>query len=169
MRSRCRASASLDCPAVTGLRLTGLLLALALAGVLASGCGGGGGSERLSKEEFQTRADAICKRYEGKLAALGKPLSPADIPQFVEKSVPVIQQGLVELRALRPPADVQDDWNRMLDETAKAIPAARQLAAAAAKKDASGVQAAFAAGTAASKAADRIATKLGLVQCAATS
>lgn len=145
------------------------LLAIALL-ALAAGCGGGGGSDnRLSKDEFQSRANAICKRYEGKLAALGKPSSPADIPQYVDKSVPLIQQGLAELRALRPPVDLQDDWNNLLDETQKAIPAARQLSDAAAKNDAAGVQAAIAAGDAASSASDRIAAKLGLAQCAATS
>jgi hypothetical protein len=134
---------------------------------LAAGCGGGGGGERLSKEQFQQKANAICKRYDAKIAALGRPASPDDIPQFVEKGIPVIQQGIGELRALRPPAELEDDYNTMLDETEKAIPAARRLADAAEKRDAAAVQKAIQDGNAADEASDRIATKLGLSECAA--
>jgi hypothetical protein len=143
------------------------VLAIAVFGALAAGCGGGGGGDRLSKQEFQQQASAICKRYEAKIAALGSPASPGDIPQFVEKGIPVIQQGIAELRALRPPADLEDDYNRMLDETEKAIPAARKLADAAEKRDAAAVQEAIKEGNAADEASDRIATKLGLTECAA--
>jgi hypothetical protein len=142
------------------------VLAIAVLGALAVGCGGGGGGDRLSKQEFQQQANAICKRYNAKIAALG-PASPSDIPQFVEKGVPVIQQGIAELRALRPPADLEDDYNRMLDEAERAIPAARKLGDAAAKQDAAAVQQAIKAGNAADQASDRIATKLGLSDCAA--
>lgn len=141
-----------------------IVLGLVLA--FAAGCGGGGG-DRLSKEEFQQKANAVCKRYDAKIAALGQPASPADIPDFVEKGIPVIQQGIAELRALRPPADLQADYDRMLDETEKAIPAARRLADAAQKKDAAAVQKAISEGNEADQASDRIATKLGLAECAA--
>jgi hypothetical protein len=145
--------------------LIGLLAVVALS-VLAAGCGGGG-DNRLSKEDFQQQANAICKRYDEKIAAIGTPSSPADIPAFVEKGIPLIQQGIAELRALRPPADLQADYDRMLDETAKAIPAARKLADAAAKNDAAAVQEALKEGNDANTASDELATKLGLPQCAA--
>jgi hypothetical protein len=145
-----------------------ITIAIVLGLVLASaGCGGGGGDDRLSKQDFQQRANAICKRYDAKIAALGSPASPADIPQFVEKGIPLIEQGIAELRALRPPADLEDDYNRMLDETEKAIPAARKLADAAEKQDAAAVQEAIKEGDAADTASDQIAAKLGLSQCAA--
>jgi hypothetical protein len=145
--------------------LIGLLAVVALS-VFAAGCGGGG-NNRLSKEDFQQQANAICKKYDEKIKAIGTPTSPADIPAFVEKGVPLIQQGIAELRALRPPSDLQADYNRMLDETAKAIPAARKLADAAAKNDAAAVQEALKEGNDANTASDQLATKLGLQQCAA--
>lgn len=137
----------------------GLLVGLA-------GCGGGGG-DRLSKEDFQQQANAVCKKYDAKIKALGQPTSPADIPEFVEKGIPVIQQGIAELRALRPPEELQADYDRMLDETEKAIPAARKLADAAEKQDAAAVQEAIKAGNDADQASDRLATKLGLSECVA--
>jgi hypothetical protein len=145
--------------------LTALLAVVALS-VVTAACGGGGDG-RLSNEDFQQQANAICKRYDEKIKAIGTPTSPADIPAFVEKGVPLIQQGIAELRALRPPADLQDDYDRMLDETEKAIPAARKLADAAANNDPAAVQKAIQEGDAANAASDRLATKLGLPQCAA--
>jgi hypothetical protein len=144
-------------------RVLGLALFFA---ALAAGCGGGGG-DGLSQEEFRQQADAICEKYDKKIQALGSPQSPADIPAYVQKGIPLLRQGIAELRALNPPADVEDDYNRMLDETAKAIPAAETLADAAAKNDAAAVQDAIKEGQQADEASDELATKLGLGRCAA--
>jgi hypothetical protein len=141
-------------------------LALLLACV-AAGCGGGGGGDRLSQEEFRQQANAICGKYDKKIQGLGSPQSPADIPAFVQKGIPLLRQGITELRALKPPAAVQDDYDRMLDETAKAIPAAQKLADAAKKSDAAAVQEAIKEGQEADDASDELATKLKLERCAA--
>ena len=144
-------------------RLTALFVAALVATTAACG---GGGDDRLSQEEFQEQANAICGKYEQKLKDLGSPSSPADIPDFVRNGVPLLRQGLAELRALKPPADVQEDYDRMLDETAKAIPAAEDLAAAVDKTDVAGVQKASKALQQASDASDKIALELGLDRCA---
>ena len=133
---------------------------------LAAGCGGGGG-DRLSQEEFRQQANAICEKYDKKIQALGSPQSPADIPAYVQKGIPLLRQGIAELRALNPPADVEDDYNRMLDATAKAIPAAEKLADAAEKNDAAAVQDAIKEGQQADDASDELAAKLKLDRCAA--
>jgi hypothetical protein len=144
-------------------RARGLALFFA---ALAAGCGGGGGGG-LSQEEFQQQANAICEKYDKKIQALGTPQSPADIPAYVQKGIPLLRQGIAELRALNPPADVEDDYNRMLNQTAKAIPAAEKLADAAEKGDAAAVQDAIKEGQQADDASDGLATKLKLDQCAA--
>jgi hypothetical protein len=144
-------------------RALGLALLFAC---LAAGCGGGEGG-RLSQEEFQQQANAICEKYDKKIQALGSPESPADIPAYVQKGIPLLRQGIAELRALNPPAEVEDDYNRMLDETAKAIPAAEKLADAAEKNDAAAVQDAIKEGQQADDASDELAAKLKLDGCAA--
>lgn len=138
---------------------------LAVLAVALTGCGGNGDGERLSADEFRQRANAICAEYDEKLSALGDPQSPADIPQYVEEAVPLIEQGLAELRAVNPPEELQDDYDAMLDETAKAIPAARRLSEAAADQDAAAVQEAIEEGQRADEASDRIAARLGLDEC----
>jgi hypothetical protein len=144
-------------------RVLGLALFFA---ALAAGCGGGGG-DGLSQEEFRQQADAICEKYDKKIQALGSPQWPADIPAYVQKGIPLLRQGIAELRALNPPADVEDDYNRMLNETAKAIPAAEKLADAAEKGDTAAVQDAIREGQQADEASDELATKLKLDRCAA--
>jgi hypothetical protein len=142
-----------------------IFVALVLAtGAASSACGG---DDRLSQEEFRQQANAICAKYDEKIKALGSPASPAEIPDFVRRGVPLLRQGVTELRALKPPAELQDDYDRMLDETAKAIPAAQSLADAAEKGDAAAVESAIAAAQMANKASDQLATDLGLDKCAA--
>ena len=141
----------------------GLALVLAF---LTAGCGGGGG-DRLSQEDFRQQANAICEKYDKKIQDLGSPQSPADIPAFVEKGIPLIRQGVAELRALKPPAEVQEDYDRMLDETEKAIPAAQKIADAAKKNDAAAVQEAIKEGQQSDDTSDALATKLKLDRCAA--
>jgi hypothetical protein len=147
---------------------TGLISATAAAAVaLASGCGGdNGGGDSLSAEEFRQQANAICQKYDEKIQAIGSPSSPADIPEFVSEGIPLLRQGIAELRALQPPADLQNDYDRMLDETEKAIPAAQKLAEAAKNNDAAAVQEAIQEGQQADSASDDLAARLKLDECA---
>lgn len=126
-----------------------------------------GGDDRLSQEELHQQANAICAKYDEKINALGTPASATAIPDYVGRIVPLLRQALAELRALKPPADLEGDYDRMLDETAKTIPAAQSLADAAEKGNAAGVQDALAATREAYKASNGLATDLGLDKCAA--
>jgi hypothetical protein len=147
--------------------LTSATVAVVVA--LASGCGGdGGGGERLSQDELREQANAICQKYDEKIQAIGNPSSPEEVGDFVDQVVPLLRQGIAELRALRPPAEVEADYDRMLDETEKAIPAAQQLGEAAANNDPGALQQALKAGQQADNASDEIATKLGLTGCASS-
>lgn len=133
--------------------------------VLLSACGGDGSGDRLSAEEFREQANAICAEYDGKIDAIETPDSPEDIPGYVEEVVPVVEDGLAELRALNPPEEFEEDYETMLDETAKAIPAAQALSEAAVEEDPAAVEDAIAQGQEADEASDRIATELGLDEC----
>ena len=144
-------------------RLTFIALVLA-ASATVSACGGG--DDRLSQDEFRQQANSICAKTNAKIEALGNPTSVADVPDFVSRGIPLLRQGIAELRALKPPADLEVTYDRMLDETAKTIPAAQSLADAAEKGDAAAVQKAEAQAQAASDSSNRLATDLGLDQCA---
>lgn len=145
-----------------------LIASLAVALVATTAACGGGGDDRLSQEEFKEQANAICDKYDRRIQALETPSSPEEVSGFVDQVIPLLQKGISELRALNPPAEAEDDYDRMLDETAKAVPAARQLADAATENDAAAVQEALAAARKADQASDEIATKLGLTGCASS-
>ena len=149
-------------------RLRAGLISTTIAIVLASGCGGDSGGDRLSADEFRQQANAICEKYNEKIKAIDSPSSPEELDNSVDEVVPVMQQGIDELRGLEPPAESADDYDRMLDETEKAIPAARQLGEAAANNDPAAVQRALKAGQQADDASDEIATDLGLTGCASS-
>jgi hypothetical protein len=145
-----------------------LTASFAVALVATTAACGGGGNDRLSQEEFQRQANAICDKYDSRIQALGTPSSAQEVSGFVDQVIPLLQQGISELRALKPPEDVEDDYDRMLDETEKAVPAARKLADAAEENDAAALQEALAAARKADQASDEIATKLGLTGCASS-
>lgn len=55
----------------------------ALVGVLvllATACGGGGNDARLSREEFESQANAICDKYQTQLNQLKSPTSLEESP-----------------------------------------------------------------------------------------
>jgi hypothetical protein len=141
--------------------------------LLAAGCGGGGGSDRLSKSEFITRADAICAKYEQRVRAAmnGVPAGSAkQLASAIERVLPVIRTGNDELRALEPPENLQvrfDRWMRISDGE---VVAAKKLHDALRKNDQAAVQAAFTQLQQSDAAQDRLAREeLGLKGCASGS
>ena len=104
------------------LAILSLVLAVPL---LAAGCGGGG-DDNLSKSEFVSQGNAICKKGNQQLNAAGKALgkhpTKAQLNSFVTASViPNIQRQVDQLRALDEPSADQDQVNAILDEADAAL------------------------------------------------
>jgi hypothetical protein len=141
--------------------------AAALVGVLvllATGCGGGG-EARLSKQEFQTRANAVCAKYDKQLKAIGSPTSIEEIPDLVDQALAILDKEIDEVSALNPPEELQSDFDKMLAATDRTKAAAADLSEAAKAGDQAGVQKALEEGNAASNDADELAANLGLADC----
>ena len=142
----------------------------ALMGVLVlsvTACDGGGG--RLSKEDFQSQANAICAKYEKQLRSLGSPSSIDELPDLVDQALEILNKEVAEVAALNPPEELQSDFDKMLAATNKTKEAADDLSTAAKAGDQAGLQKALEEGNAASKEADAFATNLGLTECNSTS
>ena len=139
--------------------LVGLLV------LLATACGGDSSSERLSKEEFQSQANAICAKYQGQLKALDTPTSLGEIPELVDQALAILNKEIDEVSRLNPPEELQGQFDAMLAEAENTKQAADDLSAAAKAGDAGAVQEALDAGNTASDKADQIATELGLESC----
>src|SRR5918911_5542541 len=138
-------------------------LALLITGLVA-GCGGGSG--RLSKEEYAKRADAICAKYNAKLKALARPTSIGALPAYVDRALPLARKGDDELRALKPPKDEEKTADEWLDQNDSVVGSMERLRDAAKKRDRAGIQTALNEATSANQTANRLARRLGLSVCA---
>jgi hypothetical protein len=87
------------------------LMTLALAFVLA-GCGGGSGKS-LTKEEYASKADAICGKYSEQIKSFANPKNLSDLAKVADKTLPVLDQLSNDLSRLHPPASekaLSDQW-----------------------------------------------------------
>lgn len=138
--------------------------------VVVAGCGG---SERLSKSEFISQADAICAKYESKIRSTmqGVPAgNEAQLASAIERVLPVIRTGNDELRKLKPPENLQDRYDRWMQIGDDEVTAAGRLHDALRDSDRQGVQSAFADLQKADARQDRLAREeLGLNGCASGS
>jgi hypothetical protein len=143
-----------------------------LAGALTlflAACGGGSGEEQqLTADQFRQQADAICKQYEEKINALGSPNSLADLGDFVDKAVPIIEEGNDKLAALQPPEELADDWNRAMDLQDQNLGVAKDLQQAIHEKDATKVQELLAKLDETDAQSNQIARNMGLEECGQT-
>lgn len=103
------------------MRATRLAVGLA-AGMLAGGCGDGGG-EPLTKAGFLTRGNAVCARTQQAIdeGARATFTSPGNVPtaeevgRFVDDTLlPQMRRELRELGELEPPQDDRDRVNAIL-------------------------------------------------------
>jgi hypothetical protein len=92
--------------------LTALLCVLLLAAC-------GSSSNRLSREEYAKRADAICRNYNEKTKSLGTPTDPKGLVKLADRTLPLLDDAVAKLRKLRPPEDEQALSNRWLASLAQ--------------------------------------------------
>ena len=143
------------------------LLAIVLVAALAlAGCGGGGGKTALSKAEFVSQANAICKDFQARIDKLGAPSGVEDLVTLAGKAIPISEEGVAGLRALQPPAELQVDVDAWLATGDVNVAKLKELLAAAKKKDLAAISKISDAGQANSDQAKQLASKLGLTECA---
>jgi hypothetical protein len=146
---------------------SGLAIVVGAAALFLSACGGGGGGgdQSLSADEFRRQADAICKQYEEKLNELGSPSSLADLGDFVDKAVPVIEEGNNKLQALEAPDELSGDWDRAMELQDKNLQVARDLQEAIHANDTARTQDLVSKLDATDAESTRLARNIGLENC----
>ena len=86
---------------------------LLLAIVVAAGCGGGGSGKRLSRGQYASKADAICRKYSAQAKLLAAPKNLSDLGKAFDKALPLFETAIKDLHKLKPPASEQaraDQW-----------------------------------------------------------
>ncbi|HEY3070265.1 MAG TPA: hypothetical protein VGJ34_08110 [Gaiellaceae bacterium] len=151
----------------------GLAILLAVSGLALAACGGGGGGgargESLTPAEFRQQADAICAEFEGKLNDLGSPSSVDELAEFVDKAVPIIEEGNDRLQALEPPDELADDWNKAMALQDKNLDLTHDLQDAIHASDDAKMQELVAKLDASDAESTRLARKIGLENCGQSS
>jgi hypothetical protein len=142
---------------------------LVVLSVLAVGCGGDDGGERLSKTEFVSRADTICTKYEAKLDALGQPMNAKELRSFADKALPIAKDGREELGELTPPEALEATYDAWLEQGDEAIEIVERLRDAAEDGDQAEIQKIAQDAERADAEANRLASELGFEQCGAAS
>jgi hypothetical protein len=92
--------------------------ALLLFTVLAlSGCGGDDdGGEQLTREEYAAQADAICTRYNERVRSLQNPRNIEELAEAADKTLPILDDAIGDLRELRPPESDEATADEWLDQ-----------------------------------------------------
>ena len=157
-----------------------LVLATATLAFLAAGCGGGGdgGGDRLTKAEFITKADGICKEANSKIPTPPDDLKNVDptaasttdeqldeFGDYVEKVANVFGDEVDELRDLNPPADLEDKFDSALATLDEAVNELGEAAEAAKDADREKLKEKLEESDKHGNEADKLAKELGLTVC----
>lgn len=87
------------------------LIALALV-VLLPACGGVS-SKPLTKEEYASKADAICGKYNQQITSFANPKNLSELAKIADKTLPVLDSATNDISKLEPPASekaLSDQW-----------------------------------------------------------
>jgi protein-tyrosine-phosphatase len=124
-------------------RHMGAIVVLVLA---LGGCNGdepgspGNGDETsgpLTKEEFIARADEICEETEHRIQALEPPSTTNELDDYADEIGEISDEGIGELRALKPPPEDADLIRRLIANIEKSVELLPEYAQAAQSQDAS--------------------------------
>jgi hypothetical protein len=97
---------------VRGMRF---LLAVALPLAAIAGCGGGGASgESLSREEFVTRANEICRDAAQDATILRNPKGDEETAEALDAAAAAVRDLSSRLRDLSPPSELADNVEALL-------------------------------------------------------
>jgi hypothetical protein len=142
--------------------MRGAILVLVCA--LLAGCGGGG-SKRLSKEEYARRADAVCTLYQRLTAAFGTPSTPSGLARVADRTLHALDKAIADLRRLHPPESEQQlagRWLASLSTLRRDVVRLRDRARA---NDLAGIQRIVGPAQRHDRASAQLAATLGMVVC----
>jgi hypothetical protein len=145
------------------MRRASLLALLTL--LLATACGGGGGGPRLTKEEWASKADAICGKYNQQVKALDNPSNLQDLADVADKTIPILDNAIRDVGKLRPPENEQDTVDQWFDEVEKLQDDLEEIRDRAEDDDMEGVQAVVPQAQQHNTRSNEIATELGMTVC----
>lgn len=125
----------------------------------------GGGSDRLSADEFRERADALCKEADEAIEALDEPTSVDDADEFFAATKAEFEELISGLKDLTPPEDLEEDYLEAINLLEDQSEVLDDLAQAVADEDDAAGQDAIERGDEIDAELDQLGSELGLSEC----
>ncbi|HZQ66846.1 MAG TPA: hypothetical protein VFA66_16645 [Gaiellaceae bacterium] len=115
------------------MRRASLVAVLAL--VLSAAACGGGGSKTLSKEEYGSRLNAICKDAAAQEKEIGTPTSPSELVGKGPELRAALDRAIAKAEKLKPPDELKTAADKFLAESKQLSSLLRRIVDAAGKND----------------------------------
>lgn len=140
------------------------LSALTLSLLVLAGCGGGGG-QPLTKEQYASKADAICGKYNQQVNALANPKSLSDLADVADKTLPILDNAISDLKKLTPPASEKATSDQWLEQVQNLKNDLQEIRDKARNNDTAGVQGVVPKAQDHNSKSNALATELGMSVC----
>jgi hypothetical protein len=138
-------------------------LSTLLVGLALFGCGGNGNG--LSKEEYASKADAICSKYQQRVQGVRSASTAAALARAADLTLAAFEDATRELRRLKPPAseeELVEQWFAQLEVLKTDVEKIRDRARAG---DLQGVRELAPLGLEHNRRANQLAERLGMRVC----
>ena len=127
-----------------------------------TGCGGG--NDRLTPDEYASKADAICAKYQERIQGVSAS-TPEALAKAADRTLEAFDDATRELRELKPPeseAQLVEQWFAKLDVLKRDVEKIRDRARAG---DVQGVRELAPLGLEHNREANKLAERLGMSVC----
>lgn len=138
------------------------LLVVLVGGATAAGCGGGG---ELSEQELRDQANQACREYAERVEGLEPPKSDEDLGSAIDEAKPAIDDLRSDLEDLEPPAELEEQYDKVVKGVKAAGARLTKLRDAAEDQNTERLQELVGEAAKAQRNADRAAQDLGLDEC----
>jgi chromosome segregation ATPase len=132
---------------------------------LVAGCGGGGGGTRLTKEEYASKADAICGKYNRQVRDLSNPQDLSELEKVADQTLSILANAITDLKKLNPPASEQAKADQWLSQVENLKEDLTEIRDGAKDQDMKAVQAVLPKAEEHNRRSNALATELGMTVC----
>ena len=132
--------------------------------ILAAGCGGDAG-KRLTKDEYASRADAICANYNREVGELATPETFSEVADVADRTLTVLRKAIADLKKLNPPVIEKARVDQWLSQIGNLEEDLKEIHDAAEAKDRQALQAVVPKAEEHNRRSNALAAELGLTVC----
>ena len=94
-------------------KLARIAIALGLVAAIGAAASTASAGAQISKPQYIAKADAICGKYNQQVKLLANPKNLSDLAKVADKTLPILDHAISDIRKLEPPASekaLSDQW-----------------------------------------------------------